>query len=101
VPRLVLAPHPREDGRCDAFWLVDGRVADWGPLASPAEAWPRTEQALRRWRPGTATFVPPDEVEEVRLVTTWTAAHQPPAMRLDGRGRAAVERFVGRHLAAS
>jgi hypothetical protein len=42
--------------------------------------------------------VPPDEVDEVRLVTTWIAAHRPPAMVLDGRGRAAVERFAGRHL---
>ena len=29
-PRLVLAEHPR-GGRCDAFWLVGGRVVDWGP----------------------------------------------------------------------
>jgi DNA polymerase-3 subunit epsilon len=98
VPRLVLAPHPRDAGRFDGFWLVDGRVADWGPLADPADAWARTEAALRGRRPGTATFVPPDEVDEVRVVTTWLDAHRPPSMLLEGRGRDAVERFVGRHL---
>ncbi len=30
-PRLVLAEHPR-GGAWDAFWLVGGRIADWGPL---------------------------------------------------------------------
>src|SRR4051812_6094494 len=30
-PRLVLAEHPR-GGAWDAFWLVGGRVADWGSL---------------------------------------------------------------------
>ena len=98
-PRLVLAAHPREDRRFDAFWLVDGRVADWGPL-DPCDVWERTQRALRGWRPAPTTSVPPDEVDEVRLVTTWIDAHRPPAMVLDGRGRAAVERFAGRHLGA-
>ena len=97
-PRLVLATHPRDEHRFDAFWLVDGRVADWGPLADPAEAWERTERAMRGWRPTPATHVPPDEVDEVRLVTTWVAAHHPPTLSLDGRGRAGVERFAARHL---
>ena len=33
-PRLVLAEHPR-GGAWDAFWLVGGRVADWGPADRP------------------------------------------------------------------
>jgi hypothetical protein len=95
----MLAAHPRDDRRYDAFWLVDGRVADWGSL-DPLDAWGRTQRALRGWRAAPTTSVPPDEVDEVRLVTTWMDAHRPPAMLLDGRGRAAVEGFVERHLAA-
>ena len=96
-PRLVLAAHPLEDGRFDAFWLVDGRIADWGPLRGPDDAWARTQAALRGWRAAATTYVPPEEIEEVRLVTTWIDAHRPPAMVLDGRGRAAVRSFVERH----
>lgn len=99
-PRLVLAAHPRDARRFDAFWLVDGRVAGWGPLAE-GDPWERTQAALRGWRPAATTFVPPEEVGEVRLVTTWIEAHHPPSMVLDGRGRAAVERFVARHAGAA
>jgi DNA polymerase III subunit epsilon len=98
-PRLILAAHPREPGRFDGFWLVDGRVADWGPLTR-ADAWQRTERALRHWRAAPTTSVPPEEIDEVRLVTTWVDEHRPPSLRLDrGGDRAAVERFVSRHLA--
>jgi DNA polymerase-3 subunit epsilon len=98
-PRLILAAHPSDERRFDAFWLVDGRIADWGPLRA-GDAWPRTERALRGWRAAPTTSVPPDEVDEVRLVTTWLEAHRPPSMVLDGRGRGAVDRFVDRHLGA-
>ncbi len=46
APQLVLARHPAKE-RFDAFWLVDGRVADWGPLPGPSELAERTEAALR------------------------------------------------------
>ena len=91
----MLVAHPRDEHRFDAFWLVGGRVADWGPL-DPADAWERTEAALRGWRAAPATFVPPDEVAEIRLVTTWLEAHRPPSLLLDRAGRAAVDRFVER-----
>jgi DNA polymerase-3 subunit epsilon len=96
-PRLVLAAHPRDDRRFDAFWLVDGRIADWGPLRDAGDAWERTEAALRGWRAAPTTYLPPEEIDEVRLVTTWIAAHRPPAMVLDGRSRSDVRRFVERH----
>ena len=39
-------PAPGEERRCDAFWLVDGRVADWGPLEA-GDPWGRpTAHAL-------------------------------------------------------
>ena len=97
---LVLAPHPRDERRFDAFWLVDGRIADWGPLED-GDPWERTEAALRGWRESPTTFVPPEEIDEVRLVTTWTEAHRPPSMVLDGRGPAQVRRFVERHAGAA
>jgi len=96
-PRLVLAAHPREEHRFDAFWLVDGRIADWGPLRGPDDAWQRTQEALRGWRAAATTFVPPEEIGEVRLLTTWIESNRPPSMVLDGRGPAAVKSFVERH----
>ena len=54
--RLVLAPHPAEPGRADVFWIVAGRIADWGPLpatrtsssARTTSRWPRAARAARR-----------------------------------------------------
>ena len=42
APRLVLARHPVKE-RFDAFWIVRGRVADWGPLPGAGELAERTE----------------------------------------------------------
>ena len=84
-PRLVIAGT-------DAFWLVGGRVADWGPVGSADSLLARTEVALRR-RP--EPYVPPDEVDEIRIVSTWLAAHEPPALSLATMPtRAALERFA-------
>lgn len=79
-PRLVIAPHPTHSGRGDAFWLVGGRLVDWGPLPDdPAELRDRREQALRRIGarpPGElGAHVPPDEVAEVRILGAWLASH--------------------------
>ncbi len=76
-PRLVLAPHPAER-EVEAFWLVDGRLADFGRLTGgSAELAERTERALRRaGRVGeVGAHVPPDEVDEVRIIGTWLASH--------------------------
>jgi DNA polymerase-3 subunit epsilon len=87
-PRLVRAPHPRDPARGDLFWLVDGRVVDWGPT-HPAggldqDVVARTQAALRRWSPTRpATHVPADEVDEVRIVSGWVATHDPPVLALD------------------
>jgi DNA polymerase-3 subunit epsilon len=75
-PRLILATHP-STGAAEAFWLVGGRLVDYGPCADAEELARRTEAALRRaGRPGeVGAHVPPDEVDEVRIIGTWLASH--------------------------
>ena len=94
-PRLVLAEHPR-DGRFDAFWLVGGRVADWGPLGPVDDLQRRTAAALRGGDgTGPTACLRPDDVDDARIVATWLDGH--PARTLDlsrPPGRAALERFV-------
>ncbi len=87
-PRLVLAAHPTKP--CfDAFWIVDGRLADWGAVSDePDELEARTDAALRRAsrRPELAAHVPPGEVDEVRILATWLASHPGmPQLALDHR----------------
>ncbi|HTN25935.1 MAG TPA: exonuclease domain-containing protein [Solirubrobacteraceae bacterium] len=77
-PRLVLAPHPRRP-RYDAFWLVGGRVADWDALEEAGDLHGRTLDALRR----AGGDLAPDAIGEARIVQTWLAAHDAPALALD------------------
>jgi DNA polymerase-3 subunit epsilon len=80
APRLVLAQHPVKE-RFDAFWIVAGRLVDWGPLPSTSELTARTEAALSR-PPGRAA-IPADEIDEIRIVASWVAEHEPPMLTLD------------------
>jgi DNA polymerase-3 subunit epsilon len=100
-PRLVLAAHP-EQPRFDALWLVGGRVVDWGPLTDPEDAWARTERALRGGDGrGDTPVATPDEVRDLRIVTTWLASHPSLELALSRETTPArVQRFVGRALAA-
>jgi DNA polymerase-3 subunit epsilon len=98
-PRLVLAAHP-EQARYDALWLVGGRVADWGPLTDPQDAWARTQAALRGGdgRGGTSCATP-EEVRATRIATTWLASHPSLELVLSAETtRPRVERFVARAL---
>ena len=79
APRLVLAQHPVKD-RFDAFWIVQGRLVDWGPLPGATELAERTKAALAR--PPGRTVIPVDEVDELRIVAGWVADHEPPALEL-------------------
>src|SRR3954452_25513001 len=79
--RLVLAKHPAKP-HWDAFWIVAGLVADWGPLPAPDEMAERTRQALAP-RPARRRPIPPEAVDEIRIVHTWIAAHDPPRLELD------------------
>jgi DNA polymerase-3 subunit epsilon len=80
-PRLVLAAHPVKE-RFDVFWIVQGRIVDWGPLPGFEELAERTAAALAGVRPKRAS-VRPDEVDEVRIVAAWLAEHEPPELALD------------------
>jgi DNA polymerase-3 subunit epsilon len=75
-PRLILAPHPSDPVRAEGFWLVDGRLVDHGAVNGDDVA-ERTERALGRGgRHGElGAHVPPDEIDEVRLIGSWLASH--------------------------
>jgi DNA polymerase-3 subunit epsilon len=81
APRLVLVPHPAKP-RFDAFWIVHGRVVDSGPLPGPSELAERTEAAVARVGSG-RSMVPPEEVDEIRIASTWIAANEPPQLDLE------------------
>jgi DNA polymerase III subunit epsilon len=96
APRLVLARHPVKE-RFDVFWVVRGRVLDWGPLPVTQQVSERTEAVLER-SPGRGRApLPPDEVDEVRIVAGWLAEHEPPQLDLDAEaGSDAVARWTQR-----
>ena len=92
-PRLVLARHPRK-ARFDAFWLAGGRVADWVALEDAGDLHERSRAAVGGAGGGVA-HLSPDAVGEARVVQTWLASHDAPALDLDplpDRGR--LEEFV-------
>ncbi len=93
-PRLAVARHPVKD-RFDAFWIVHGRVVDWGALpADPAEIAARSRAALAR-APAAGGAVPADEVDEVRIASAWMAEHSPPELDLHESGdRDRLARFL-------
>jgi DNA polymerase-3 subunit epsilon len=97
-PRLVLAKHPVAE-RWDVFWLVGGRVADWGPLpdAGP-EVEERTRAVMSRPAvpPGRGVDVPAAEVDEVRIVAGWVARNEPPMLELGGPKAERVAEWVAR-----
>lgn len=78
--RLVFARHPVEE-RHDVFWIVRGRVADWGPLPSLEELAERTRAVVAG--SGGSAVVPRDEVDEVRIVAGWLAGHDATEIPLD------------------
>ena len=95
-PRLVLAPHPRDPRRHDAFWLAEGRIVDWSPPAAPAAPAPLADELHERARrvvarrAETVACMAPDEVAEARIVQTWLASHDAPALDLDPLPAAAL-----------
>jgi DNA polymerase-3 subunit epsilon len=99
-PRMLLVAHPTDRSRRDGFWLAGGRLVDWGALPDDAGALAeRTAAALRKGgRAGElGAHVPPDEIDEMRIVATYLASHPGlPQLALEPPpGRASLERFVG------
>jgi DNA polymerase-3 subunit epsilon len=93
--RLAVAAHPSKQ-RFDAFWIVAGQVVDWGPLPGPDELRERTRAALeRRPPPHRPAVVSPEHVDEIRIVHTWLAAHDPPQLALDDDSADAVVNWLG------
>src|SRR4051812_45421265 len=95
--RLVLAPHPTDPARHDAFWLIGGRVVDWGPLPEdPGEVAARTVDALRAApTPGAGGWLRPEEIDEARIVGLWLASHEARVRELrPGADPAAVAAWV-------
>jgi DNA polymerase-3 subunit epsilon len=77
-PRLLLVDHPSDVTRREAFWLAGGRLVDFGPEPEDGRALrDRSAHALSRaGRVGElGAHVPPGEVDEVRIITTWLASH--------------------------
>jgi len=75
--RFVVVPHPAAAARADAFWIVGGRITDWGPLpADTEELAARTDTALAA-APSRSLggWLPADELDETRLVGLWIAGH--------------------------
>ncbi len=97
--RLVLARHPVKP-RLDAFWVVRGRVRDWGPLPPLPELEERTAAVLDAAQPG-AGAVPVEEVDEVRIVSSWLASNEAHELPLDPAPRgAALSELVAAATAA-
>ena len=83
-PRLVLAPHPKKAQRFDVFWIAGGRVADWCAWQEVGDLHARTVTALAgASSPGAVACLPTDAVAEARIVQTWLASHDAPALDLD------------------
>src|SRR5262249_33361671 len=86
-PRLLLAAHPVQSERPDAFWLPRGRPVDWGPL--PTDAVELRERPSAAWRRGgrageLGAQVPPEEIDEVRIVASYLSSHpDTPQLVLD------------------
>jgi DNA polymerase-3 subunit epsilon len=96
-PRLVLAPHPRGARRYDAFWIAEGRIADWDALDAVGDVHARTLAALRAAGVNRGpAHLPGDAVAEARIAQTWLASRAAvPALALAPAPDAAqVARFV-------
>ncbi len=85
-PRLLLVGHPTRP-EFDAFWISGGRLVDWGAMnrGDLDQLHARTLVALSRGgRIGElGAHVPPQEIDEVRLLGSWLASHSDtPALNL-------------------
>jgi len=75
--RLILAAHPVDRERQDAFWLVGGRLIEWGAAPQDTDDLERrTQLALQRGgRVELGAHIPPDEIDELRIIATYLDSH--------------------------
>ena len=73
----MLADAPDGDA-WEAFWLVGGRVADWGPLPGTDEV----ARAQRRRSAPRAAPLRPAETAQARIAAAWVAANEPYTLDL-------------------
>jgi DNA polymerase-3 subunit epsilon len=100
-PRVVLAEHPR-GGRFDAFFVVGGRIVDWGPLGDEQDTRRRTARALRGGDgTGATASLTPDEVAEARIVATWADRHDARVLDLAPEAAAPAQGQRRRRILAS
>jgi DNA polymerase-3 subunit epsilon len=69
--RAVLAKHPVKP-EWDLFWVAGGRVVDWGALSEQRPQLPELADRLASV-PSDPPVVKPDEIHEVRIVSSWLA----------------------------
>ena len=86
-PARARAAPGRRPARADAFWIVAGRVADWGPLpADPDEVAARTAAALAPRRPpASAAGCPPTSSTSRGSSARGWPAHEARVLELDPR----------------
>ena len=72
--RAVLAKHPVKPN-WDVFWVSGGRVADWGPLEEHLPVLVKRAADLGEGSRA-APVVAPEEVHEVRIVSSWLAGDE-------------------------
>ena len=72
--RAVLAKHPVKP-EWDLFWVAGGRVVEWGPLPEQLPGLRERAEQLGGDR-ASAPVVAPDEVHEVRIVSSWLAGDE-------------------------
>ncbi len=72
--RAVLAKHPVKP-EWDLFWVAGGRVAAWGPLRDQLAALEAEAERLAAC-PANPPVVAPDEVHEVRIISSWLAGDE-------------------------
>ena len=72
--RAVLAKHPVKP-EWDLFWVAGGRVAEWGPLEDQLPALEAEAERLAT-SPASSPVVAPDEIHELRIVSSWLAGDE-------------------------
>ena len=78
--------------RQDAFWLVGGRLVDWGEAPDDSDSARRANARRRSGAAGvpasSARTFPPTEIDELRIVSDYLASHpETTQLVLDQAGR--------------